>query len=85
MSKRYEVGSDPDIEIMAPGDDDGSLWQDDTPAAGEVALVIGNPWACAYAVVDTLAGLEAWLNKALDVVRAAHTPTHRHVGAGERS
>ncbi len=84
MSKRYEVDSDPDIEVMAPGDDDGSLWEDDEPKPGEMALVIGNPWAGAYAVVDTLAGLEAWLNKALDAVRAAGQGTSATTG-GERS
>ncbi|NUR59340.1 MAG: hypothetical protein HOV87_11825 [Catenulispora sp.] len=53
MSKRYEIGdTGADLEVIDPADPE--FWDEieDAPA-GRHALVIGNPWASAYAIVGS--------------------------------
>jgi hypothetical protein len=53
MSRRYEIGdSGADLEVIGPADEE--FWDEiDQPAADRRALVIGNPWASAYAIVGS--------------------------------
>ncbi len=70
MSARYETGgTDTEIGVAYPDDTD-SLWDDEFPSEGRHALIIGNPWASAYAVVGTPAQLRDWLTRASAVLDA---------------
>lgn len=64
MSQRYEVGAATDTvcQVVAPDNPWHTIWDDETPPApGTRALVIGNPWANAYAVLGTPPELEQFI------------------------
>lgn len=64
MSIRYETGGpDTEIGVAYPGDTD-SLWDGEFPSEGRHALIIGNPWASAYAIVGTPEQLRDWVSRA---------------------
>jgi len=69
VSTRYEVGdNDTDIAVIGPHDE-GSLWDDEFTSEGRHALLIGNPWATAYAVIGTPDQLRAFVGRAADMVK----------------
>jgi hypothetical protein len=65
MSQRYEFGAaaDTGCEVVAPDNPWHTIWDADQPppAPGTRALVIGNPWASAYAVLGTPPELEQFI------------------------
>jgi len=68
VSRRYEyAGPDTPAEIVPPdaGEDSG-LELDD----GHHALVIGDPWASAYAIEGTPEGIRAFAGRIADLVEA---------------
>lgn len=68
MTKRYEIGHpDCDLEIISPGyTEDAGL---DGLDAGDYALVIGDPWGSAFAVVGSPAGLWWFARRVQDTVQ----------------
>lgn len=64
MSKKYEFSTtDCELELVGPGNE---LLEDEEP--GHYVLVIGNPWASAYAVVGTLDEIAAFARRIDDLV-----------------
>jgi hypothetical protein len=64
MSQRYELGAAADTlcEVVAPDNPRHTIWDGELPPApGVRALVIGDPWASAYAVLGTLPELEQFV------------------------
>jgi hypothetical protein len=75
MSQRYECGAaaDTDVEVVAPGNPWHPIWDTDPrpPAPGTRALVIGNPWASAYAVIGTPPELEQFITAQMATLHRA--------------
>ena len=60
MSQRYEIGdSNADVEIVGPGTDLG----EHELGPGRHALVIGDPWASAYAIEGSLTELREFARR----------------------
>lgn len=78
MSQRYEVGDmTTDLEILGPGADLGG----NELGSGAYALVIGDPWASAYAIEGTLEELAEFAQRVTALVAQAQ-PTN-HTGNGD--
>lgn len=78
MTQRYEVdGTDVDLRLVDSEDfEDENIDADAKP--GQLALVIGNAWASAYAVVGTRAEVAAFGRRVITTVstRGANAPTY---------
>jgi hypothetical protein len=82
MSPRYELGTAADTacEVVAPDNPGHTIWDHQRPPApGVRALVIGNPWASAYAVLGTPAELEQFVTRQLASLHQA-PGRRRHAG-----
>ena len=92
MSARFEVARVRDginLDVLSPGTEAMEAFDDDgTMEPGEHVLVIGDPWASAYAVVGTPDELHQFATRLLDLVSGslpvpsfdAPGPTHVEVG-----
>jgi hypothetical protein len=76
MTHRYEIGHalDTPIALVDPDDPNWSIWDLDQPGPQELALVIGNPWACAYAVLGDITDLERFVAELAALLRTVQPP-----------
>ncbi len=76
MTQRFEPdGTDAQVEVYDPNKVyENNVRGADADAAvvgTDYALVIGNPWGAAHAILGSLDDIDAWLDRAKDAVRAA--------------
>ena len=70
MSQRYDIGdSNTDVEIVGPGTDLG----DHELGPGRHALVIGDPWASAYAIEGSLKELREFAQRVTTHIEQAQS------------
>lgn len=71
MTQRYEVGhADTDLEILTPDmDPDEHGLEFEADDEGSYALVIGDPWSSAFAIVGSPEELELFAERITDLVR----------------
>jgi len=84
MSERYEMAEARGLElsVVGPGDEVG----DDVVRDGDVALIIGDPYATAYVIVGTREEVATALRRALVEVQCAEVlPVGRADGRARKA
>ncbi|MGP4112962.1 hypothetical protein ACTWP5_18880 [Streptomyces sp. 4N509B] len=82
MSKRYEVdGADTDLEIVSPESDRDESGLD--LDSGNYALVIGNPWASAFAIEGSPTDLREFARRVSELVQEALPNDAAHLTSQE--
>lgn len=78
MGERYECGDvSTDLEVVGPG----AVLGEEELSPDRFALVIGNPWASAYAIEGRLEDLMAFAQRLTSVVSEAHSRAEAGPGA----